>query len=243
MDTGIIDNLIAESTNDQITIDPEKFDYRVKYPDESYEQYISGFEPNRKKRLFYKFVKRSVDIIVSALALIVLLPVFLILAIIIKCDSRGPIFFRQERVGRNGKLFICYKFRSMKTTAPKNCPTSEFENAEEHVTKIGKIIRRLSIDELPQLYCCLIGTMSLIGYRPLIPEEKECNDMREALGVLEFRPGITGYAQVVGRDDVYHKNKAILDAEYVKRASLLFDLKLIFQTVAVVFNRTGNRDA
>ena len=224
-------------------IDPETIDYRIKYSDASYEEYISNFKPNTKRRLFYRFIKRATDIVVSMLALTVLSPVFLILAIIIKLDSKGPVFFRQTRIGKGGKPFICYKFRSMKITAPAYCPTSDFEDSDQHVTKIGKLIRRLSIDELPQLYCCLIGTMSLIGYRPLIPEESECNEMREKLGVFTFRPGITGYAQVVGRDEVYHKNKAILDAEYVKRASLMFDLKLIFQTVAVVLKKDGNRDA
>ena len=130
----------------------------------------------------------------------------------------------------------------MRIDAPHNCATSNLDNPEQYITKVGRFLRKTSLDELPQLFCCLFGTMSLIGYRPLILAEKNCNDMRNKLGVFSMRPGISGYAQVYGRDDVYYKNKAILDAEYVKKSSIWLDIKLIFQTILVVLRRDGNAD-
>ena len=185
-------------------------------------------------------MKRSIDIVASFCMLALLCPIFLILMIAIRCDSKGGAIFKQERVGRNGKPFHCYKFRSMKIDAPHDCATSQLEDPFQYYTRVGKFLRRTSLDELPQLWCVLTGTMSFIGYRPLVLTEEKCNKMREDLGVFVMRPGISGYAQVLGRDDVYYKNKAILDAEYVKNASLKMDLKLIFQTVAVVLKREGN---
>ena len=230
----------AQSITDaQEIINVDTLDYSKVYDNCAYESYINNFERCNKKKLFYRFIKRSFDIFSSLFALILLSPVFLIVAILIKLESKGPIIFKQTRVGKNGKPFSCYKFRSMKITAPKNCPTNELGDNKDYVTRVGRFLRKVSIDELPQLWCCLIGTMSVIGYRPLIPNEQECNDMRERLGVFVMRPGITGYAQVVGRDDVYYKNKAILDAEYVKRASLWCDIKILFRTVAVVISRRG----
>lgn len=220
----------------------EPFDHTVEHSDTYYEQYIENFVPNQKKRLFYRFVKRSFDIIVSLIALIVLSPILLIVAIAIKCDSKGSVLFKQKRVGRNGKTFYCYKFRSMRTDAPHECATSQLHNPEQYQTKVGRFLRKTSLDELPQLWCVLVGSMSIIGYRPLILSEEKCNEMRRRLHVFTARPGISGYAQVHGRDDVYYKNKAILDAEYVKHASLWLDLKLIFQTVAVVLKKDGNND-
>ena len=218
----------------------EPFNYKVEHSDLYYEQYIQSFKPNTKKRLFYRCVKRIFDIFASLIMLILASPLMLIVAIAIKCDSKGPIIFKQKRMGRYGKTFNCYKFRSMRIDAPHDCATSRLENPKQYQTKVGKIIRKLSLDELPQLWCVLIGTMSFIGYRPLVLTEEKCNKMRERLGVFSFRPGISGYAQVHGRDDVYYKNKAILDAEYVKKASLWLDLKLIFLTVWVVLKREGN---
>lgn len=217
-----------------------EFDPKVKYSDEYYESYISGFEQNKKRRYFYRFVKRSFDFLMALLGLLIASPVFLITAIAIKIDSRGPVIFKQQRVGKGGKPFNCYKFRSMKIDTPKDCATSLLTNPEKYYTRVGRFIRKLSIDELPQLWCVLTGKMSFIGYRPLILSESNCNDMRARLGVFSMCPGISGYAQVHGRDDVYYKNKAILDAIYVKKASLRLDIKLVFQTVSVVLKREGN---
>ena len=217
-----------------------EFDWSVQYCDEFYEQYIQEFQQNKKRRLFFRFVKRSFDFFVSLICLLLFLPLMLLIAIAIKLDSRGPVIFKQERVGRNGKPFHCYKFRSMKITTPHDMPTSQMESPEKYVTRVGWVLRKLSLDELPQLFCCLSGKMSFIGPRPLVLNEMKCHDMRERLGVYRMRPGISGYAQVNGRDDVYYKNKAIMDAQYVRDASLWLDFKLLFQTVAVVFKRKGN---
>ncbi len=216
-------------------------DYKKVYDDEFYENYVNSFEKNTHKRYFYKFLKRCFDFFVSLISLLILSPLFLILAIAIKIDSKGPVIFKQVRIGKNKKPFNVYKFRSMSVNAPHDEATSQFTNPENYYTKVGKLLRKLSLDELPQLFNVLMNKMSIIGYRPLIVKEEKCNNLREKLGVFEFKPGISGYAQVHGRDDVYYKNKAIMDAEYVKKASLWFDLKLIFQTVAVVFTKNGNR--
>ena len=223
-------------------IHDEPFDYTVEHSDTYYNQYIHNFVPNKKRRLFYRFIKRCFDIIVSLLGLILLSPLMLIIAIAIKCDSKGKVIFKQKRMGKNGKTFNCYKFRSMKTDAPRDLATSLMENPEQYQTRVGRILRKTSLDELPQLWCVFVGTMSIIGYRPLVLTEEKCNNMRRELNVFSVRPGISGYAQVHGRDDVYYKNKAILDAEYVKKASLWLDIKLMFQTVAVVLKRDGNHD-
>ncbi len=217
-----------------------EFDWTVQYCDEFYEQYIQSFQQNKKRRLFFRFVKRAFDFFVSLFCLILFSPIMLIVAIAIKLDSRGPIVFKQQRVGKNGKPFNCYKFRSMKVSTPRNMPTSQMAKPEMYVTRVGWVLRKLSLDELPQLFCCLVGTMSFIGPRPLVLNEVKCHDMRERLGVYRMRPGISGYAQVNGRDDVYYKNKAIMDAQYVRDASLWMDFKLLFLTVAVVFKRKGN---
>ena len=218
----------------------DAFDHTIEHSDSYYEQYMDSFIPNTQKRLFYRFVKRSFDIVASSLMLLLLWPVLLVIAVAIKCDSKGPVIFKQKRVGRHGKVFNCYKFRSMRIDAPSECATSLLENPAQYQTKVGHVLRKTSLDELPQLWCVLLGNMSFIGYRPLILAEQKCNAMRERLGVFEARPGISGYSQVHGRDAVYYKNKAILDAEYVKRASLWLDLKLCFQTVGIVLRRDGN---
>lgn len=218
----------------------EEFDHKVKHSDLYYRQYIENFKPNTEKRLFYRFMKRCFDFVVSLVMLILLSPLFLVISVIISCESKGGPIFKQKRVGRDGKLFNCYKFRSMRIDAPHECATSLLENPEQYLTRTGKFLRKLSLDELPQLWCVLVGNMSLIGYRPLIESEVNCNEMRRQLSVLKARPGISGYAQVYGRDLVYYKNKAILDAIYVKNASLLLDLKIIFKTFGVVLTRKGN---
>ena len=234
--------VLGEEVVEEQYIVGEPFDHTIEHSDTYYEQYIENFVPNKKKRLFYRFVKRSFDIAVSLLMLIALSPIMLIIAIAIKCDSKGSVIFKQKRMGKNGKTFYCYKFRSMRTDAPSDCATSRLENPEQYQTRLGRFLRKTSLDELPQLWCVFVGSMSFIGYRPLVLTEEKCNEMRSKLGVFTVRPGISGYAQVLGRDDVYYKNKAILDAEYVKNASLLFDLKLIVKTFLIVVRRDGNKD-
>lgn len=240
--TEEIEFLDEEVTEEQY-VAGKPFDHTIEHSDAYYEQYIENFVPNWKRRLFYRFVKRSFDIVVSLLMLVMLSPLMLIIAIAIKCDSKGGVIFKQKRIGKKGKEFYCYKFRSMKIDAPHDCATSRLENPEQYQTRIGRFLRKTSLDELPQLWCVLVGSMSFIGYRPLCITEEKCNEMRKTLGVFSLTPGISGYAQVHGRDNVYYKNKAILDAEYVKKASLWLDLKLIFQTIGVVLKRDGNNDS
>ncbi len=237
---ALLENIVEPviDTNTSQLDEEERFE--PKHGKEYYEEYIRNFVPNTKKRYFYRFVKRSFDIVASLLALILLSPVMLACAIAVKLDSKGPAIFCQQRMGKGSKPFKFYKFRSMYVTAPKECATSLLYHPEQHITKVGKFLRKTSLDELPQLFCCLVGTMSLIGPRPLVITEKKCNKMREQLNVFSMRPGISGHAQTSGRDDVHYKDKAVLDAEYVKNASLWFDLKLIFKTVSVVLKREGN---
>lgn len=225
------------------TYDPSlPFDFGMIHSDAYYEQYIEQFVPNTERRFFYRFFKRMFDILFSSLALIVLSPLMLAIALAVRIDSKGSALFRQKRMGRGGKTFDCYKFRSMRTDAPHDCATSLLEDPRQYQTRIGGFLRRTSLDELPQLWCVLRGTMSFIGYRPLCLTEEKCNEMRKRLSVFSLRPGISGYAQVHGRDAVYYKNKAVLDAEYVKSASLFGDLCLILQTVFIVIRRVGNFD-
>ena len=219
----------------------KQFNPSVRYTDAYYENYIRTFEQSKRKNFCFRFLKRTFDIVASFLMLLLLSPVFLALAIAVKLDSKGPVIFRQERVGKDGKPFTCLKFRSMYTEAPHDLATSLFQDASSYLTRVGRFMRKFSLDELPQIWCVFIGKMSFIGYRPLILNEAECNDMRRRLGVFSMRPGISGYAQVNGRDDLYYKNKAILDAEYVKRASLWFDIGILFSTIGVVLSAKGNR--
>ncbi len=215
--------------------------YDEKMSDEFYNEYIANFKPNTKKRYFYRFIKRFFDIFLSSLTLIIISPIFLFIALAIKCDDGGKVIFAQERMGKNGKIFKCYKFRSMREDAPKNMATSLLSKPEKYYTKIGKFLRASSLDELPQFWNCFKGDMSFVGYRPLCLTEEKCNEMRAQLSVFTVRPGITGYAQILGRDNVYYKNKAILDSIYVQKANLWFDTKIMFQTFFKVLKREGNK--
>lgn len=221
------------------------FDYKAKYSDKSYQEYIDNYQVNTKKKFLYKFTKRLFDIIFALVMLAILSPVMVIssLAIIIEMifnkNSRGSIFFVQKRMGKGGKVFNCLKFRTMKRHCNHDCATVLVKDVKNQYTKVGSFLRRFSLDEIPQLFCVLIGTMSLVGPRPVILAEENLNNMRAQLNVFSVRPGITGWAQVNGRDDVYYKNKAIMDAEYVKNASVWMDLKILFLTVKVVFSKKG----
>ncbi|HBJ19245.1 MAG TPA: hypothetical protein DDY70_05880, partial [Clostridiales bacterium] len=165
----------TENPTEEQYVEGVPFDYKKVHSDLFYEQYIEHFTANPKKRLCYRFIKRIFDIVFSFLALVALSPVMLVVAIAIRLDSKGPVIFRQKRMGKGGKPFNCYKFRSMKTDAPHDCATSRLENPKQYQTRVGRFLRRFSLDELPQLWCVLIGTMSIIGYRPLCLTEEKCN--------------------------------------------------------------------
>ena len=181
-------------------------------------------------------MKRVLDFIISLFALIILSPLFLIVSVCILISDGSPVFFRQKRVGNNNELFEIYKFRTMKR-GTENVASNDLSDANVKITKFGKIIRATSIDELPQFLNILNGTMSLIGPRPLIPEETEIRELRQKYNVYSVRPGITGWAQVNGRDNVSAEKKALLDKEYVEKQSLMFDIKIFFMTIHQVLCR------
>ena len=181
-------------------------------------------------------MKRFFDFTVSLLLIIVLIPVFLIVALIVLIDSGSPVVFKQYRVGKGNKLFYIYKFRTMKVNT-RNASTDDLVEADSVITKSGRILRKTSLDELPQLFNVLTGKMSFVGPRPLIPEEKEIRQIRKEYNVYSVRPGITGLAQVNGRDMLGTKEKALFDKEYVEKQSILLDIKIMFKTVMVVLKR------
>lgn len=185
----------------------------------------------------YNKLKRSIDIILSTLGIIILSPVFLIISIIIKLESEGPIIFKQLRAGKDSKPFYIYKFRSMKADAP-NLSTNEFEDVNLFITKIGKFIRRTSIDELPQLINILKGDMSIVGPRPVILDEKELILLRKEYNIDSILPGITGLAQINGRDIIGNEEKAKLDYEYLQNKSLNLDVKIVFITIFKVLRKS-----
>lgn len=190
----------------------------------------------------YSFFKRLLDIVLSLTALIVLAPLLLVLALLVNLDSPGPALFKQKRVGRNEKLFDIYKFRSMYTSAPRDVATSELQNAESHITRVGRVLRKTSLDELPQLFNVLKGEMSLIGPRPLVPNEKDIHELRREKGAYRVRPGITGWAQVNGRDCVLPVDKARLDGYYADHMSFGLDVKIIIFSVICVLTARGVRE-
>ena len=179
----------------------------------------------------YVVVKRVFDIIFSAVALILLCVPMLLICAVIRIDARDKAIFTQKRVGRGGKIFDCYKFRTMKKETPRYCAKKDLENADAFITRTGKFLRKTSMDELPQLWNVLRGDMSFIGPRPLIREENSVHVMRSACGVYRVRPGIPGYAQINGRDLITDERKVELDRYYVEHISLGLDIRILLGTV------------
>ena len=181
----------------------------------------------------YRFMKSVADFSIALISLIILSPLFVIVAIAIKIDSKGPVFFKQKRIGKNGKTFTCVKFRSMSTEARPDVAGYEYAEAQAYITKVGKFIRKTSIDELPQLFNMLTFKMALIGYRPSQPSETELNTAREAYNMYQTKPGITGWAQINGRDVLAAQptKKAAFDAYYLRHFSLWLDIKIFFSTI------------
>jgi len=190
----------------------------------------------------YPTIKRILDVLLSIICLIFLSPLLLLLLLIIRIDSNGSPIFQQERVGRYGDNFLIYKLRTMKTTAPHDVATKDLLHAQSHITRVGHILRKTSLDELPQLFNILRGDMSLIGPRPLVPGEGAIHDERMKRGAYNVRPGITGWAQVNGRDCVDPKTKAELDAIYANDVSFWLDLKIIVFSVIAVLTARGVRE-
>ena len=193
------------------------------------------------KRVLYFASKRAFDFLLALVACIVLFIPMLIVMAIIKIESPGPAIFKQQRMGKDGKSFTIYKLRSMRLNAPSEMATRDFVDSKSYITKFGAFIRRTSIDELPQLLNILNGSMSFVGYRPVCLTELELNRLRKELGVFSMKPGLTGLAQIRGRDNLTVQEKARIDAEYVDKCGFFFDLRCLFETVGVVLTGKGVR--
>ncbi len=187
----------------------------------------------------YIFWKRFFDLVVAVLACAICIIPMGIIAVCVVLDSKGPALLKQERMGQYGKAFKIYKFRTMYIDAPNNVATSLLENPEQYITPVGHFLRKTSLDELPQLFNVLIGNMSFVGFRPVCLTEKKLNKLRMEYGVFKSKPGITGLAQVRGRDDIYYRDKAKIDAEYVQNRSLKMDAYCLFQTIPAVLTQRG----
>nr|WP_278678987.1 sugar transferase [Clostridium paraputrificum] len=183
-------------------------------------------------------MKRTFDFIISLLAIICLSPIIIIVSLIIKFTSDGPILFKQRRIGKDNKEFNIYKFRTMRVDTP-NIATHLLENPEQYITVIGKFMRKTSLDELPQLFNILKGEMSIVGPRPALYNQLDLRDMRTEVGVHKLVPGLTGWAQINGRDEIPLDIKVGLDKEYLDKKSFWFDIKIIFLTAIKVVKTDG----
>lgn len=192
-----------------------------------------------KNKPVYSFFKRLFDIFCSIIAIIIFAIPMIVVAIAIKIDSKGPIIFKQERVGKNKKMFKIFKFRSMYIETDPNTPTHQLNNALSHITKVGSFIRKTSIDELPQLFNIFIGQMSFVGPRPALWNQNDLIVERDKYHANDIKPGITGLAQISGRDELEIPVKAKLDGEYVEKRSFLYDIFLIIKTIFSVFRHDG----
>lgn len=189
--------------------------------------------------MYKAFGKRLIDVVLSGIGILVLLIPMLIIALIIKIDSPGKVFFTQERVGIHKKPFKILKFRSMRTDTPHDMPTHMLSNPDAYITKFGKWMRKMSVDELPQILCIFMGTMTIIGPRPALFNQEDLLRERDKYGANDVKPGLTGLAQIRGRDELPIDVKAALDGEYVQKMSFLFDAKLFFGTILSVLRSDG----
>ena len=189
--------------------------------------------------MVYQKIKRVIDFILSLTAIIILFPVLLILVIAIKAESRGHIFFKQKRVGIHKSHFMIYKFRTMRIDTPKDVPTHLLKNPDQYITKVGHFLRKTSLDELPQLINIVRGDMAIVGPRPALWNQYDLIAERDKYHANDILPGLTGWAQINGRDELEIPVKAKLDGEYVKKMSFLFDLRCLFGTVFSVLRSDG----
>lgn len=187
----------------------------------------------------YRYIKRIIDIVLSGLAIIILSPLLLILCIAIKLDSPGPILFTQKRVGIHKTYFQIYKFRTMRTDTPKDMPTHMLANPEQYITKTGRFLRKTSLDELPQIFNIFKGDMSIVGPRPALWNQDDLVAERDKYGANDVTPGLTGWAQINGRDELEIPVKAKLDGEYVKKYGFAMDVRCFFGTFLSVLRQDG----
>lgn len=187
----------------------------------------------------YKFFKRTLDIVLSFIGMIVLSPFFLLLVLAIKLDSKGPVLFKQKRVGLHKKHFYILKFRTMRIDTPKDTPTHLLKNPEQWITKVGKFLRKTSLDELPQIWNIFVGDMSIIGPRPALWNQYDLIEERDRYGANDVLPGLTGWAQIHGRDELPIAKKAELDGYYVQHLSFGLDVRCFFGTIKSVAKSEG----
>ena len=187
----------------------------------------------------YFFIKRAIDIILSLVGLIILLPVFLLIIIAIKIDSKGPILFKQKRVGIHKTHFNILKFRTMRINTPKDIPTHLLESPEQYITRVGEFLRKTSLDELPQILNILRGSMTIIGPRPALWNQYDLIAERDKYEANDVTPGLTGLAQINGRDVLPIDIKAKLDGDYVQKMNLRLDFKCFLETIISVFRKDG----
>ncbi len=202
---------------------------------------IAGEEALPSRGFYKSFGKRAIDLVLSCVLLIVMCVPMLLIALAIRLTSKGGAIFKQVRIGRGGEPFVCYKFRSMRLDAPSDIPTSHPSDIGRYITPVGGFIRRLSLDELPQIINVIKGDMSLVGVRPLIPCEEEMHKGRSASGVYDLPPGITGLAQIRGRDMISDAEKLEFDREYAKNIGFALDTKIFFETLLRVIRREDIR--
>lgn len=189
--------------------------------------------------MYRKIIKRFLDFSISFVATVLLSPFLVIISIVIKCSSKGPVLFQQNRIGLHKKIFKIYKFRSMRIDTPKDMPTHMLADPEQYITPIGKFLRKTSLDELPQLFNIIKGEMSIIGPRPALWNQDDLVAERDKYGANDVVPGLTGWAQINGRDELEIPVKAEMDGEYVKKMSFLFDLKCFVGTITSVLKHEG----
>lgn len=193
----------------------------------------------QKRIRTYTPIKRMIDVLLSGIGILVLSPILLILCIAIKLDSPGPILFTQKRVGIHKSYFQIYKFRTMRTDTPKDMPTHMLSNPEQYITRTGSFLRRTSLDELPQIFNIFKGDMSIVGPRPALWNQYDLIAERDKYGANEVLPGLTGWAQINGRDELEIPVKAKLDGDYVKKYGLGMDLRCFFGTFVSVLRQDG----
>lgn len=194
---------------------------------------------NRGSKVYKDGLKRGIDLLLSLAGIIVLSPILLILCLAIKIDSKGPVIFKQKRVGKNKSHFYIYKFRTMKVDTPKETPTHLLSNPDFFITRVGKFLRKTSLDELPQLFNILKGDMAVIGPRPALWNQYDLIEERDKYHANDIRPGLTGLAQISGRDELEIEYKARLDGQYTSNITPLMDLKCFFGTIISVFKSDG----
>lgn len=187
----------------------------------------------------YIKIKRIIDLFLSLIALVVLSPVLLVLLLAIKIDSKGPVLFKQKRVGLHKSYFEMLKFRTMKIDAPKDTPTHLLANPEQYITRVGRFLRKTSLDELPQIFNIISGSMAVIGPRPALWNQYDLIEERDKYGANDIKPGLTGWAQINGRDELPIDVKAGLDGEYVKKISFKMDVLCFFGSISPVLKHDG----